>query len=1069
MMIRTKLKIVIYLCVTLGVISGIAVFYSFRHMEQKLQERREIHAIVRGVFDLTVLADEYLLYHEKRPLEQWNRIYNSLSGLIDGARDPSHRAYLVGLKDDYKDLKVLFSRLIVAYKNPMFKDDLELSQQLESHRQSQILAKNQELVTRSDRLQERAERELLTGQKRIGRLIFGIIVAVSVSIIGLTLFIRKGVVLPFESLIEVAESIGKGNLDVRIETKARDEIGELSRTFDQMVSRLKVVMVSRTSLQEEVTHRKRAEEELKKERDFISAILSTAGAMVVVLDREGRIVRFNRACEKLTGYSFDEVEGIFLWNRLLLPEEKQSVIEVFDDLKAGKFPNISENRWISRAGEHRLITWANTALVDEEGRVEYVIGTGIDITEKREAEKAVRDAASELERRVEERTAEIEEANRMLKGEIEDRKRLQIALTRSEKRFRVFMDHAPTAIYLKDESLKFIYGNRTVLDYLGVTLDQFVGKTSHDYFPPDIANSHEEDDKKVLDQGMDCKGAPWKAEVGVETRWWFDIKFPVDPETQEHLVGGISVDISELKRSEQALEERLEFEKLLAGLASRLLNVTVPKFQATIREELTRLGEFLEVDQVLIFEIEGGQTASSKSIGWRRKGIETGGFSHEDTGDQHFPWIGKKALEGGAIAFSTLDEIPQQGAEELEYFRSVGIKSLAVIPLCAEKTDLGLLVLDTFRSETTWSEDFMGRLVLIGEIFTSVLARKQGEEVMQRIMAENQELRERLKAENIYLKQEITLSHSHENIIGQSEAIKDVLSLVEQVAKTKSLVLIQGETGTGKELIAQAIHSTSSRRDKTMVKVNCAALPPTLIENELFGREKGAYTGAFSRQMGRFEIANGSTLFLDEIGEMPIELQGKLLRVLEEGQFERLGSTSSIKVDVRMIAATNRDLTSAIKEGRFREDLFYRLNVFPIHLPPLRDRREDIPELIWAFIKEFERSMGKSVNSISQKSMKLMQSYSWPGNVREMRNVIERMMILCQGDALHIDLPSLEPGAASPDGMSLEQTERKHILSVLEQIDWRVGGQNGAAEILGLKRTTLLTKMKKLGIQRPKK
>ncbi len=331
------------------------------------------------------------------------------------------------------------------------------------------------------------------------------------------------------------------------------------------------------------------------------------------------------------------------------------------------------------------------------------------------------------------------------------------------------------------------------------------------------------------------------------------------------------------------------------------------------------------------------------------------GFSHEATIDQHFPWVGKKALEGGAIAFSTLDEIPQQGAEELEYFRSVGIKSLAVIPLCAEKTDLGLLVLDTFRSETTWSEDFMDRLVLIGEIFTSVLARKQGEEAMQRIMAENQELRERLKAENIYLKQEITLSHSHENIIGQSEAIKDVLSLVEQVAKTKSLVLIQGETGTGKELIAQAIHSTSSRRDKTMVKVNCAALPPTLIENELFGREKGAYTGAFSRQMGRFEIANGSTLFLDEIGEMPIELQGKLLRVLEEGQFERLGATSSIKVDVRLIAATNRDLTSAIKEGRFREDLFYRLNVFPIHLPPLRDRREDIPELIWAFIKEFER------------------------------------------------------------------------------------------------------------------
>ncbi len=222
MMIRTKLKIVIYLCVTLGMISGIAVFYSFRHMEQKLQERREIHAIVRGVFDLTVLADEYLLYHEKRPLEQWNRKYSSLSGLIDGARDPSHRAYLIGLEDDYRDLKVLFSRLILAYKNPRFKDDLELSHRLESHRQSQILAKNQELVSRADRLQERAERKLLTGHKRIDWMILGVIVAVSVSIIGLTLFIRKGVVLPFESLIEVAESFGKGKLDVRIEIKAQD-------------------------------------------------------------------------------------------------------------------------------------------------------------------------------------------------------------------------------------------------------------------------------------------------------------------------------------------------------------------------------------------------------------------------------------------------------------------------------------------------------------------------------------------------------------------------------------------------------------------------------------------------------------------------------------------------------------------------------------------------------------------------------------------------------------------------------------------------------------------------------
>jgi transcriptional regulator with GAF, ATPase, and Fis domain len=275
-----------------------------------------------------------------------------------------------------------------------------------------------------------------------------------------------------------------------------------------------------------------------------------------------------------------------------------------------------------------------------------------------------------------------------------------------------------------------------------------------------------------------------------------------------------------------------------------------------------------------------------------------------------------------------------------------------------------------------------------------------------------------------------------------------------------------GETGSGKEVLAQAIHDASTRKDRPMVKVNCAALPATLIESELFGREKGAFTGAIARQAGRFEIADGSTIFLDEIGELPLELQPKLLHVLQEGEFERLGGARTIKVDVRVIAATNRDLAQAVREGRFREDLFYRLDVFPIELPPLRERPEDIPLLTWIFVKEFSNSMGKQIEKISADSMSTLMAYSWPGNIRELRNVIERAMILAHGPILHVKLGHkplrLDPG--KPADGTLDQAERAHIVRALERCGWRIRGVSGAAEQLGVKPTTLESRMKKLGI-----
>jgi len=343
--------------------------------------------------------------------------------------------------------------------------------------------------------------------------------------------------------------------------------------------------------------------------------------------------------------------------------------------------------------------------------------------------------------------------------------------------------------------------------------------------------------------------------------------------------------------------------------------------------------------------------------------------------------------------------------------------------------------------------------------------RKQAEMRLQSALTEIQKLKERLEKENVYLREEIKLKHQYKEIIGESEAIKKVLNQVAQVAEMNSTVLITGETGTGKELIAVAIHQYSRCKDKPIVTINCAALPSTLLESELFGREKGAYTGALSRQAGRFEVADGSTIFLDEIGDLPLELQGKLLRVLEKGEFERLGSSKTIRVSVRVIAATNRDLVKAVKAGKFREDLYYRLNVFPIKVPPLRERPEDIAILAWAFIKEFQKPMGKRIEAISQRSLEAMQRYPWPGNIRELRNLIEHAMIISQDRILNVEMPETFD-SEGVYGTSLEAVETKHILSILEKVRWRIRGKGGAAEILELNPTTLYSKMKKLGIKR---
>ncbi|MDT4290335.1 sigma 54-interacting transcriptional regulator [Methylomonas sp. MO1] len=352
----------------------------------------------------------------------------------------------------------------------------------------------------------------------------------------------------------------------------------------------------------------------------------------------------------------------------------------------------------------------------------------------------------------------------------------------------------------------------------------------------------------------------------------------------------------------------------------------------------------------------------------------------------------------------------------------------------------------------------------------NITEKRRANDELKAALEEIHNLQERIQHENVYLRHEIA-DRKGSKIVNGCQAIRRILEQVQQVAATPASVLISGETGTGKELLALAIHEASPRKNRSMIQVNCAAIPAALIESELFGREKGAFTGALSKQVGRFELANGSTLFLDEVGELPLDAQAKLLRVLQEKKFERLGNPKPITVDVRIIAATNRNLSQEVAEGRFREDLYYRLNVFPIQLPPLRERREDIPKLVETFVQEFAAGMDKNIVAVDKNSLQGLCLYDWPGNIRELRNVIERAVILAKSPILKIALPIDGLGTVSMPSSSslasLEEVERQHITHVLEACGWRVRGQGGAAAILGLNPNTLESRMTKLDIRRP--
>jgi len=429
------------------------------------------------------------------------------------------------------------------------------------------------------------------------------------------------------------------------------------------------------------------------------------------------------------------------------------------------------------------------------------------------------------------------------------------------------------------------------------------------------------------------------------------------------------------------------------------------------------------------------------------------------------------------LVSSTREELRERFPLTFEVMAKENMESLCAMPLVSNDRPRGVLFFMAAR-EAAYGGLRRGLLEQVTSAVAVALDDCLAHEEVRR-------LRDQLAAENAYLQEEIRSEHNFQEIVGNSQPLRHVLSQVTQVASTDATVLIYGETGTGKELIARAIHARSERRGRPLVKVNCGAISAGLVESELFGHVKGAFTGAIQRRTGRFELANGGTLFLDEVSELPLDTQVKLLRVLQEGEFEPLGSSHSVRVDVRIITACNVDLAGAIAAGKFRSDLFYRLNVFPVKVPPLRERGSDVRELALFFVTSFARKFGKRIESVSEETLKRLSDYAWPGNIRELQNIIERAVILCSGSVFRLDqdlvpavntaetmksqcLPTLPAVKADPSTppITLEEAERQHILSVLEHAKGVIDGPNGAAKILDMHPNTLRSRMKKLGVQR---
>jgi transcriptional regulator with GAF, ATPase, and Fis domain len=540
-------------------------------------------------------------------------------------------------------------------------------------------------------------------------------------------------------------------------------------------------------------------------------------------------------------------------------------------------------------------------------------------------------------------------------------------------------------------------------------------------------------------------------------------------------VGNVLYNALYRRQAELEAESLLRFEQILSGASSNFVHLPPEKVDEEVERTLGRICRCADADLGTLLQWNDPEKSMlTVSHEWDAGSLEGPYFSGAVVSDV-YPWITARLKTAKPLLISQLDDFPAEAVNERTTCEQIGIQSIVWAPFITERGVQGCIALGTVNRPGTWLEGVVPRLGLLGSVFANALQRRRADLELKQAYVEIQKLKDHLEAENVTLREEIKTTFEDDDLIGKSHAFRSILHQAEQVARTDSTVLILGETGTGKGLIARRIHRLGKRKDRPFVAVNCAALPVALIESELFGHEKGAFTGAVSRKIGRFELADGGTIFLDEVGDLPLELQAKLLRVLQDHEFERLGSSTTKTVDTRVIAATNRDLDLLIEKDLFRADLYYRLGVFPIRLPSLRERRIDIPLLVWFFITDMQSRLGKTIQSIPTSVMNALISYDWPGNVRELQNIIERAMILSPGPKLELEgilavsrakRSAAAPRSERPDA-SLAEAERSHIVSILEECRWRIRGEDGAAVRLGLKRTTLQSRMKKLGIKRP--
>ena len=636
-------------------------------------------------------------------------------------------------------------------------------------------------------------------------------------------------------------------------------------------------------------------------------------------------------------------------------------------------------------------------------------------------------------------------------------------LIESEELLSAYFSASKVGLCILDADFRYLAINKTLAEMNGIPAEAHLGKSVRE-----MLGDFAELIKPQLSQVLATQQPILNLEISSilptrsEPGHWLEHYIPIkDASGKVTQIGVVVVEITEQKRLEESLHgvsEMLREEKKRHHVLMEVSRALAAKWD--VRQVFPRISAYLrrvlrqEYAALAVHDEKSGQLVRQAMDFPLQKGPPIDAEINPAK-DPH----GKALLERAPLIFSK-DEMQGFAAGTTNHLLAEGLQALCCVPLLRPKGPLGVLVLGSTRADAFRTNDLTLLNQVAAQLAIALENARTGREVEQ--------LRSRLEHEKSFLEGEARTHLHFEEIIGESAASKAVLDQVAIVATSDATVLILGETGTGKGLVARAIHNTSKRKDRSFITLNCAAIPTGLLESELFGHEKGAFTGAVSQKIGRLELADKGTLFLDEIGEIPLELQPKLLRVLQDHEFERLGGTRTIKIDLRLVAATNRDLARSVVEKEFRSDLFYRLNVFPIRLPALRERREDIPLLVRYFVQKFARGMDRGIETVPSQTMNTLVNWHWPGNVRELENFIERSVILTEGTALRAplaDLQSESPGSGGAEH-SLEGAEREHIIRVLRETRGMISGPTGAARRLGLKRTTLQSKMQRLGITR---